>query len=311
MKNQRPVKKSIKKAGKLGQRPKQFRRESRKPNPKVMVQRSPLHGLGLWAQYPIKAGEFLVEYVGQIITAEENEALQSHTDDPNHTFSFGLECGLIIDGGVEGNISRYINHSCAPNAEFREVPYAEGCPLEKNSRLFIYATQDIGAGEEIFFDYSLQYDGVHTKEVRDTYRCLCGAATCRGTMIDLSYKPKLSPKERLTALEEHVESLQQVVEAQGSTIQTQAELITALSNQVLEMARRLMGDQPTDSVQPPADPAREDDDLLDPPGDRPEDALDGDEALVDKLVDTLVRDPGVVELAVAPRTFQPKPRRLK
>jgi len=254
--NQRPVKKSSKKSVKrpgLGQSAKMFRRESRKPNPKIMVQRSPLHGLGVWAQYPIKAGEFLAEYVGQLITPEENERLQSHTDDPNHTFSFGLECGMIIDGGVEGNISRYINHSCSPNAEFREVPYAEGCPLEMNSRLFIYATQDIGAGEEIFFDYSLQYDGPITPAVKEAYKCMCGSENCRGTMLDLSYKPPRTPKERVEDLEAQVESLNSIVESQSDLLKTQGDLLTKLSQQVLTLTRQVMGEiaenLPTD---PPA-----------------------------------------------------------
>lgn len=222
----------------MNQKPMRFRRESRKPNPKIMVQRSPLHGLGVWAQVPIKKGEFLVEYVGQLLTAKQNEALQSHTDDPNHTFSFGLSNGLIIDGGVRGNISRYINHSCEPNAEFVETD---------DNKLFIYAKRDLAAGEEIFFDYSLQYDGPHTQEVKDTYKCMCGAATCRGTMIDLDYKPKLSPRERVELLEDKVEQLTRIATSQ-------AELIANLTTQLLELTRQHVQNLPTALPSPSENP---------------------------------------------------------
>ncbi len=299
---QRPVKKGTKKATRgLGQTAKMFRRESRKPNPKIMVQRSPLHGLGVWAQYPIKAGEFLIEYVGQLITAEENERLQSHTDDPNHTFSFGLESGMVVDGGVGGNISRYINHSCSPNAEFREVPYAEGCPLSKNSRLFIYATQDIGAGEEIFFDYSLQHDGPITPAVKEAYKCMCGSENCRGTMLDLSYKPKLTPRERVEALEAQVESLSKLAESQQALLQTQSELVTKLSQQVLELAQQVRGVTPADDPAPEQPPAQ----LPEPEAEQPV-----DESLVGSLVDAICANP-VEESEPAPGTFRPRKRALR
>lgn len=169
-----------------------FRKESRPANPKIYVKRSPLHGRGVWARSPIKKGEFLIEYVGQVLTAEENDHLQSHTDDPNHTFSFGLSNGKVIDGGVRGNISRFINHSCDPNAEFQETD---------NHRLYIYAIRDIEAGEEIFFDYSLQHDEPHTPKNMAMYKCLCGSPKCRGTMLDLDYEPNLSPLQRLEEVE--------------------------------------------------------------------------------------------------------------
>lgn len=308
----RPAKKSIKKAvkrpGGLGQKPKRFRRESRRPNPKVMVQRSGLHGLGLWAQHPIKAGEFLVEYVGQLLTVEENERLLSHTDDPNHTFSFGLDNGLIIDGGVEGNISRYINHSCEPNAEFRETD---------NNLLFIYATQDIGAGEEIFFDYSLQHGGPYTQALKDQYKCFCGAETCRGTMLDLTYKAPRTPRERVEELEALTEQLMERTDTQTKILRDQAELITKLSEQVLHLSKLVLG-------------VPQQDEMSEVPQEVPSDApVDGhpvvqydapiaasepaDDALVDRLLDAVLGEaaPAPADPAPAtekPRTFVPRQR---
>jgi hypothetical protein len=54
---------------------------------------------------------------------------------------------LTIDGSDNGNKARYINHSCAPNAE-AEID---------GTRILIYALKNIPAGEEIFYDYGDEY----------------------------------------------------------------------------------------------------------------------------------------------------------
>lgn len=76
--------------------------------------------------------------------------------------------------GPSGAIDDLINHSCAPNAGLRFR--ADGVVL--------IAIRDIVAGEEISWDYSttLADDGW-------TMHCLCGAATCRGTVAAFATLP--------------------------------------------------------------------------------------------------------------------------
>ena len=50
------------------------------------------------------------------------------------------------------------------------------------------ALQDIPAGAELFYDYGLILDGRITKTLRRQYQCLCGAESCRGTMLALPKK---------------------------------------------------------------------------------------------------------------------------
>jgi SET domain-containing protein len=47
--------------------------------------------------------------------------------------------------------------------------------------------RDIVRGEELTFDYKLQsaIERKVTKADKEMYECLCGAPTCRGTMIAL------------------------------------------------------------------------------------------------------------------------------
>ncbi|MEA3121504.1 MAG: uncharacterized protein QOH33_1059 [Paraburkholderia sp.] len=141
---------------------------------RLIVRRSGVHGKGVFAAAPLKAGERLVEYKGERISWKE--ALRRHPhnpDEPNHTFYFALETGFVIDGNVNGNSARWFNHSCAPNCEAEEV---EG-------RVFIHALRDIAPDEELYYDYGLVIDGRLTKKLKEDYACRCGARKCRGTML--------------------------------------------------------------------------------------------------------------------------------
>ncbi|MDB5765090.1 MAG: hypothetical protein JWQ21_4085 [Herminiimonas sp.] len=79
----------------------------------------------------------------------------------------------MIDGAVGGNDTRWINHCCAPNCEARE----------EDGRIFIHALRDILRGEELNYDYGLIVTERHTPAVKRDYACLCGASTCRHTML--------------------------------------------------------------------------------------------------------------------------------
>ncbi len=144
---------------------------------KLEVRHSPIHGRGVFARVPLQAGEVVIEYLGAII--DWPEAMRRHPHDPeqpNHTFYFTLDYELVIDGNDAGNRARWINHSCEPNCE-SEI---------RGQRVFILALRDIEAGEELNFDYGLVLDEELSEEVQRDYLCLCGAPTCRGTMLDLN-----------------------------------------------------------------------------------------------------------------------------
>jgi uncharacterized protein len=148
---------------------------------KLVVRRSGVHGKGVFAAAPFKAGERLMEYKGERISWKE--ALRRHPhnpDEPNHTFYFGLEDGHVIDGNVNGNSARWINHSCVPNCEAEEV---EG-------RVFIRALRDIAPDEELCYDYGLVIDERMTKKLKEEFACRCGARKCRGTMLAPKRKRK-------------------------------------------------------------------------------------------------------------------------
>lgn len=140
----------------------------------IVVRHSKIHGNGVFATRKIREGDCVTEYQGDRITAKQ--ALKRSGQDPDnpfHTFFFSLESGRLIDGDSNGNESRWINHSCAPNCEARE----------EDGQVFIYALRNIKRGEELNYDYGLVISERHTKAVKNNYACRCGAATCRHTML--------------------------------------------------------------------------------------------------------------------------------
>jgi SET domain-containing protein len=141
---------------------------------RVQVRRSGVHGKGVFALQPIRAGETVIEYVGERITWKE--ALRRHPHDPaqpNHTFYFHIDDKCVIDANVGGNAARWINHACDTNCEADE----------DDGRVFIKALRDIEPGEELFYDYGLVIESRLTPKLKSEYPCHCGSPNCRGTLL--------------------------------------------------------------------------------------------------------------------------------
>ncbi len=141
---------------------------------RIQTRRSDVHGNGVFAVQDLAEGETLIEYKGQVISWKE--ALRRHPHDPaqpNHTFYFHIDDGRVIDGNVEGNAARWINHSCEPNCEADEV----------DGRVYIKALRNIAAGEELNYDYGLIIDEPYTPKLLSEFPCWCGSEQCRGTLL--------------------------------------------------------------------------------------------------------------------------------
>jgi uncharacterized protein len=142
---------------------------------RFVTRSSGIHGKGVFATEMIRKGTRLIEYRGERSTMEAVcERPHSDPANPHHTFIFGLSDGTVIDASINGNSSRWINHSCDPNCEAIE---------EDDGRLFIYALRTIRAGDEITFDYRLSWDEPVAERPIEAHRCGCGTLKCRGTML--------------------------------------------------------------------------------------------------------------------------------
>lgn len=139
------------------------------------VRKSSVHGRGVFALRPLRAGEILVEYKGKRIRWQH--AVRAHLAKGinGHTFFFGLSDGNVIDGAQGGNSARWLNHACEANCQAFEI----------DGRVYIEIARDVGRGEELFIDYGLQVDDPTDEATREEYACRCGARTCRGTMLGI------------------------------------------------------------------------------------------------------------------------------
>ena len=157
---------------------------SAKP-PAFRLRRSPVHGSGLFAARTIAKGERIIEYVGERISQKEADRRHASKDaEDGHTFLFTIDARTVIDAGVGGNDSRFINHSCAPNCEVYSI----------DKRLFVESLRPVAKGEELAYDYNLTRDSDDTAESERIFACRCGARECRGSMLAPPKKRKSKAK---------------------------------------------------------------------------------------------------------------------
>ena len=157
--------------------------------PRIVIRRSGIHGRGVFARRQICQDETVCEYKGDRISEEEiGRRYPEIMDGINHTFVFGIDYDINIDGGSNGNIARWINHSCDPNCD----------TYERDQRIFIRAIRDIRPGDELSYDYAIEAGEPLTRAVKARWPCACGAAKCRGTVLVPTPKPrsKKKPLER-------------------------------------------------------------------------------------------------------------------
>ena len=107
------------------------------PKSNLKVKRG-INGFGLFTTVPIKKGTFIIEYVGELISADE-------ADRRGGQYLFEINSKWTIDGKSRTNLARYINHSCRPNCE--------SDTNERKKQITITAIKNIKAGEELHYDY--------------------------------------------------------------------------------------------------------------------------------------------------------------
>ncbi|XP_075463680.1 histone-lysine N-methyltransferase SETDB1 isoform X3 [Ascaphus truei] len=92
-------------------------------------------------------------------------------------FYDGEESCYIIDAKLEGNLGRYLNHSCSPNLFVQNV-FVDTHDLRFPWVAF-FASKRIRAGTELTWDYNYEVGSVEGKELL----CCCGSTECRGRLL--------------------------------------------------------------------------------------------------------------------------------
>ncbi|MCX8238972.1 MAG: SET domain-containing protein-lysine N-methyltransferase [Akkermansiaceae bacterium] len=156
----------------------------------VEVRGSEIHGRGVYCIKPIMVEQYFIEYVGNRIGKDEGEKRAWDQFDKHEktgaaaVYIFNLTKKWDLDGNVEWNPARLINHSCDPNSE----------AIQDGKRIRLQALRDIGADEEITFDYGFDI------ECYEDHPCLCDSEKCVGYIVGRDFHDELA--KRLAAREE-------------------------------------------------------------------------------------------------------------
>jgi len=141
---------------------------------KVTFGKSVIHGWGLFAKVPIKEGEAVAEYRGDIVRySVANQREDRYQKQKKDLYLFGANTAQVIDSTDVGSIARFMNHSCAPSCYIKSVDDNK----TKIPHLAFFARCDIVPGQELTFDYRLKEEDGENK-----IECKCGAPTCKGTL---------------------------------------------------------------------------------------------------------------------------------
>ncbi|KAK9213535.1 hypothetical protein WN943_002923 [Citrus x changshan-huyou] len=126
-------------------------------------------GWGVEAAEPINKGEFVIEYIGEVIDDAlcEQRLWDMKYRGVQNFYMCEIRKDFTIDATFKGNFSRFLNHSCDPNCML------EKWQVEGETRVGVFAARSIKAGEPLTYDYRFVQFGPEVK-------CYCGASSCQG-----------------------------------------------------------------------------------------------------------------------------------
>ncbi|KAL6526707.1 hypothetical protein OROGR_015797 [Orobanche gracilis] len=144
--------------------------------------KSGIHGFGVFTKLPHRAGDMVIEYIGELIrppVADRREHLIYNSLVGAGTYMFRIDDERVIDATRAGSIAHLINHSCEPNCYSRVIG-ADGV-----DHIIIFAKRDIKQWEELTYDYRF----LSTDE---RLVCSCGSSRCRSFVNDVEAEERVA-----------------------------------------------------------------------------------------------------------------------
>jgi len=131
-------------------------------------------GWGIFADEDIPKLKFICMYAGEVLTDSSVDTLIDDT----YLFDISIEAGsyvesYCIDASRCGNIARFMNHSCNPNASPIKILWDHRdyrCPY-----VCFFSRSPIQKGDEISCDYGVSFWNVKGHQ----FECQCGYEFCK------------------------------------------------------------------------------------------------------------------------------------
>ncbi|KAF8071242.1 EZ1 [Scenedesmus sp. PABB004] len=168
-------------------------------HPVIHVGLSGVAGWGAFLGQSVRTGDFLGEYVGELLTQAEANRRGKAYDRSNNSYLFGVNSEWVLDARGAGNKLRFANHSSAPNCgprcvcaralaaalrragrpAARAASAADAPPpalrrrrgsvlmVDGDHRVGLYALRAIAAGEELFYNYRYDLDNAPAWAIRE------------------------------------------------------------------------------------------------------------------------------------------------
>jgi hypothetical protein len=207
-------------------------------------------GCGIRTRQALKKGDFIVEYMGEVIDHLELARRKREHELERHVYFMTLDQYSFLDASRKGTWGRFLNHACEPNC------HTQKWIVLGKARVGIFASRAIAAGEELTFDYRMErrtvpvteadaanvpvLDESKNEEASVPIRCLCGAPACSGW---ISGGPCLD-----TAEEQRMEEA--FVQKRAAYLEQLAEQMEAMKK-VLEPRRRSISSSTSDGAPSP------------------------------------------------------------
>uniref|UniRef100_A0A7N0V4K4 Uncharacterized protein n=1 Tax=Kalanchoe fedtschenkoi TaxID=63787 RepID=A0A7N0V4K4_KALFE len=168
-------------------------------------------GWGLRSWDPIRAGSFICEYAGEVITNDEGRRTGEEAENDEYVFDttrlfdnslkWNYEPRLLNEDSPDepfdddktpdplcisaknyGNVSRFMNHSCWPNVFWQPIMYEKNG--EPTLHIAFFARKNIPPMTELTYDYGISFPGNQDAQSSDVprgrHKCLCKSEKCRG-----------------------------------------------------------------------------------------------------------------------------------
>lgn len=140
------------------------------------------YGFGVRSSVPIRRGQFVDIYLGEVITESEVSKREAAAEEDTPSYIMALDAFvdeknvLFVDGENFGSVMRFVNHSCEPNCKTIPVVLPKG--TKQIYYVAFFAVKDIPASTELTIDYD---PDLHVEEdvEDDVVQCQCGSAKCR------------------------------------------------------------------------------------------------------------------------------------